>query len=163
MTVRKLVGDDAAIFREVRLEGLRNHPEAFAASFDEEARHPLDVISQRLRDGAVFGGFGCNHALDGVVGVAKGQSAKVRHIATIWGMYVRPAARGTGLAAKLLNAAIAEALLDCRSIRLSVVSTHEAARRLYARAGFQEWAVHRAALNIDGAFFDEVLMRLDAG
>ncbi|KKM25778.1 hypothetical protein LCGC14_1591530 [marine sediment metagenome] len=138
------------------------HPEAFGASYDDEAKLPLDLISERLSTGAVFGGFGSERTLEGVTGLMKGQSEKVRHIATIWGMFVRPAARGTGLSSQLLRTAIDEAFGDRRSIRLSVVSVNETARRLYQRSGFVEWAIDRAALCVDGVFYDEVLMRLDA-
>ncbi len=161
MLIRKLSGEDAAQFQAVRLEGLESSPEAFGASYEDEVELPLTVISQRLADGVVFGGFGDNQTLDGVIGVFKNQSDKTRHIATIWGMFLHPAARGTGLSSQLLNAAIDEASRDCRSIRLSVVSTNEAARRLYQRAGFLEWAVDSAALYVNGFFHDEILMRLD--
>lgn len=161
MRVRKLDAEDAARFQEVRLEGLRNHPEAFGASLDDEAARPIPFVAERLSRGAVFGGFGEDGALMGVIGVVTGQSAKVRHIATIWGMYVRPSARGTGLAAQLMQVAVAEGFRNCRSIRLSVVSTNHAARRLYLKAGFREWAVDHAALHVDGVYHDEVLMRRD--
>ncbi|MCG6113258.1 MAG: GNAT family N-acetyltransferase [Paracoccus sp.] len=161
MLVRRLSEADAVQFQTIRLEGLACHPEAFGASHEDEAELPLTLISQRLSAGVVFGGFRGDHALEGVVGVMKGQSQKVRHIATIWGMYVCPTARGTGLSSILLKAAVDEASRDCRSIRLSVVSTNLAARRLYQRAGFTEWAVDTAALFVSGCFHDEVLMRLD--
>ncbi|WP_265502893.1 GNAT family N-acetyltransferase [Paracoccus beibuensis] len=162
MLVRRLSGEDAVQFRTVRLEGLERHPEAFGASYEDEAELPLTLISQKLSAGLVFGGFRGDQALEGVIGVMKGQSEKVRHIATIWGMFVRPPARGTGLSSKLLQAAIDEASCDCRSIRLSVVATNEPARRLYQRAGFTEWAVDTAALFVNGSFHDEILMRLDS-
>lgn len=162
MFVRRLDDNDAADFQSIRLEGLRSHPEAFGSSYDDEAELPLPLISQRLTAGAVFGGFRNNQGLEGIIGVRKkGRSEKVRHIAVIWGMFVRPTARGTGLSSQLLHAAIGEGFRDCRSIRLSVVSTNEAARRLYQRAGFAEWAVERGALLVNGALYDEVLMRLD--
>jgi RimJ/RimL family protein N-acetyltransferase len=162
MDIRKLTGEDAAAFQAIRLEGLQSHPEAFGASHEDEAKLPLSLVSERIASGAVFGGFSDDHALEGVIGILKGQSEKVRHIATIWGMFVRPSARGTGLSSQLLTAAIDEGFRDCRSIRLSVVSTNVAARRLYQRAGFAEWAVDRAALCVDGVFYDEILMRLEA-
>jgi len=161
MLVRKLTAEDASKFQAVRLDGLRSHPEAFGASYNDEARLPIKVVSQRLSAGAVFGGFMNNQTLQGVIGVTKGHSEKVRHIATIWGMFVRPAARGTGLSSKLLTSAIDEASRDCRSIRLSVVSTNETARRLYQQACFVEWAIDSSALCVNGSFHDEVLMRRD--
>ncbi|NUH66731.1 GNAT family N-acetyltransferase [Sulfitobacter sp. S0837] len=162
MHIRKLTGEDAAAFQAIRLEGLQRHPEAFGASYKDEANLPLSLVSERIVSAAVFGGFNDSQALEGVIGILKGQSEKVRHIATIWGMFVRPNARGTGLSSHLLNAAINEGFRDCRSIRLSVVSTNSAARRLYQRAGFAEWAIDRAALCVDGVFYDEILMRLEA-
>jgi len=162
MDIRKLIEEDAAAFQAIRLEGLQSHPEAFGASYEDEAKLPLSLVSERIASGAVFGGFNHDQALEGVIGILKGQSEKVRHIATIWGMFVRPSARGTGLSSQLLRAAIDEGFRDCRSIRLSVVSTNVAARRLYQRAGFAEWATDRAALHVDGVFYDEILMRREA-
>lgn len=161
MLIRRLAVEDAAQFQDLRLEGLRSHPEAFGASYEDEAALPLTRVSQRLSAGVVIGGFGGDGALEGMIGVMKGQGEKVRHIATIWGMFVRPHARATGLSSQLLKTAIVEASTDCRSIRLSVVSTNVAARRLYQRAGFSEWAVDSASLFVNGIFHDEVLMRLD--
>lgn len=161
MLIRRIAGEDVVQFQDLRLEGLKSHPEAFGASYEDEAGLPLTVVSQRLSAGVVIGGFRDDGALEGMIGVMKGQREKVRHIATIWGMFVRPRARSTGLSSQLLKTAIAEASSDCRSIRLSVVSTNLAARRLYQRAGFSEWALDSASLFVNGTFHDEVLMRLD--
>jgi hypothetical protein len=38
----RLTAADAATFRELRLEGLREHPEAFGASWEEEAAQSVD-------------------------------------------------------------------------------------------------------------------------
>ncbi len=159
MLIRQLDAADAAAFRQLRLEGLRDHPEAFGASHDEEAALPLTDFADRLAANLVLGGF--DGDLQGCIALARGRSAKTRHIATIWGVYVRPAARGTGLAARLLDAVIARGLEDCRSLRLSVSATNQPARRLYQRAGFTDWALDREALLVDGIFRDEILMRLD--
>ncbi|WP_259944476.1 GNAT family N-acetyltransferase [Sulfitobacter sp. W002] len=159
MQIRKLHAEDAAVFHALRLEGLHAHPEAFGASFEGEANLPLADVAKRLEAGCVFGGFSESGRLEGVVGLAQSQAPKTRHIATIWGMYVRPEARGGGLAQALMEAAMAEADGRCISIRLSVVSTNQAALRLYKRMGFTQWAVDTEALLVDGAYYDEVLMR----
>ena len=159
MQIRKLHTSDAAGFHALRLEGLRVCPEAFGASFEEESRLSVADVAKRLAAGCVFGGFSDAGRLEGVVGLAQSQTSKTRHIATIWGMYVRPEARGGGLAGALMEAAMAEADGTCTSIRLSVVSTNQAALRLYKRMGFTPWAVDREALLVDGVYFDEVLMR----
>lgn len=161
MLIRQLAATDADAFRTIRLDGLRRHPEAFGASFEEESRLPLADFATRLRADTVWGGFDEAGTMQGVIGLARDRMAKCRHIATIWGMYVRPPARGTGLAARLLDAATAEGLRNGRSIRLSVAATNRPAYRLYRRAGFTDWARDREALLVDGRFHDEILMRLD--
>ncbi len=161
MSVRRLEADDAAAFMAVRLEGLRNHPEAFGASAEEEVARPLAQVAQRLSVSAVFGGFDQEGTLQGVIGLAMGASPKTRHVATVWGMYVRPRARGTGLSRQLLARAVTEASGTCRSVHLTVESGNQAARSLYRRAGFREWATDVAALYVNGVYHDEVLMRLD--
>lgn len=85
----------------------------------------------------------------------------MRHIASIWGMYVRPAARGTGLSRLLMAAAVDDARTTCRSIRLSVVSSNGAAIRLYESFGFKAWAIDTEALKVGDVYHDETLMRLD--
>ena len=161
MLIRQLTATDAEGFRAIRLEGLHRHPEAFGAAFGEEARLSPADFAARLADTLVLGGFDAAGTMQGVIGLARDPAAKSRHIATIWGMYVRPPARGTGLAARLLDAAMAAAFRGCRSIRLSVAATNQPAQRLYRRAGFTAWATDREALLIDGRFHDEILMRRD--
>ena len=88
-------------------------------------------------------------------------TSKIKHIATIWGMYVSSDNHGTGLAKGLVQAAVAEARSNCVTVRLSVVTSNEPAIRLYERAGFKTWTVDTNALYVNGAFLDEALMRVD--
>jgi len=161
--IRSLQRDDASLFREIRLEGLTRHPEAFGASHEEEEAYSLAEIGVRIESNAVFGGFADDGALVGVVAVARSRGVKMRHIATIWGMYVRPQGRGTGLSRLLMVAALDEARSTCRSIRLTVVSSNAAAIRLYESLGFKAWAVDIEALKVGDTYHDEILMRLDTG
>ncbi|MCS0457352.1 GNAT family N-acetyltransferase [Rhizobium favelukesii] len=82
---------------------------------------------------------------------------------SIWGMYVRPVARGSGLSRKLLATIIEEVGTTLRSLRLCVVSSNQAAIRLYKSMGFEEWAVEVEALKVDDGYHDELLMRLEIG
>lgn len=115
----------------------------------------------RLKKNAVFGGFDLANKLQGIVGVAHNDGPKMRHIASIWGMYVCPGARGTGLSRLLVKAELQDAQEHCRSVRLSVVSTNQAAIHLYQSLGFVSWALDTEALYMGGKFYDEVLMRME--
>ena len=60
-------------------------------------------------------------------------------VAEIKRMYVRPNARGQGIAARLLERLLTEARsLDCDVVRLDSARFMKAAHRLYARSGFRE-------------------------
>jgi hypothetical protein len=98
-SIRRLDRGDASAFRDIRLEGLSRHPEAFGASYEEELEYSEAQIAERIANNVVFGGFAEDGALAGVIAVARSKGAKMRHIASIWGMYVRrkrgaPAFRG---------------------------------------------------------------------
>ena len=58
MEIRVLTGRDANQCRLLRLEGLRDFPTAFAASYDEEREVAVGTVGERLEpseSGAVFG------------------------------------------------------------------------------------------------------------
>jgi GNAT superfamily N-acetyltransferase len=100
---RRLAGSDAAVYRELRLEGLRGHAEAFGASWEEEASQSVAWFAERLERNAVFGaGPLVGPVLAGVVGLLVPETTKSRHKGVLWGMYVRSEAQGTGLGAALL-------------------------------------------------------------
>jgi ribosomal protein S18 acetylase RimI-like enzyme len=161
--LRRLRGDDAPSFREIRLEALFSHPEAFGASWEEEKSQSLANIADRLERGYVVGGISDGGVLTGIIGLSKPTSIKTQHIGSIWGMYVRPTARGSGLSRLLLAAIIDEVGSTLRSLRLCVVSSNQAAIRLYKSMGFEEWAVEVDALKVGGKYYDELLMRLEIG
>jgi RimJ/RimL family protein N-acetyltransferase len=81
----------------------------------------------------------------------------------IWGMYVTPAARGRGVGATILRAAVerARSWPGIAQVHLSVTETSKEATRLYASEGFREWGVEPRALHWDGRFVAEHHMVLD--
>ena len=98
--------------------------------------------------------------LKGVVGFYVLDSAKQRHKGVLWGMFVKPDARGTGLASSLVARVLEHAVQTVEEVRLTVVATNTAAIRLYERAGFAQYGLERRALKIGRDYHDEVLMAL---
>src|ERR1700759_2844418 len=87
--VRRLFAQDAVSFRDLRLDGLRADPEAFGASWEEEAARPLARFADRLSTNAVFGGERADvTGLSGVVGLYGPGAMKQRHKGCLWGMFV---------------------------------------------------------------------------
>ena len=75
-------------------------------------------------------------------------------------MLVRPQARGTGIAAALVEHVIEEARSRVEELRLTVVASNTAAVRLYTRFGFSPYGLEQRALRIGDHYHDELLMAL---
>ena len=168
LNLRRLRASDASTFREIRSEGLRLHPDAFGASFAEEQSQPLERVADRLENGHVMAAV-AHDVIAGVVGLACSRADKTRHIGLIWGLYVRPSWRRSGVARRLLEAVISDArqihpqpwMSDLRSVRICVEANNRAAIDLYEALGFTPWAVEKQALLVGDHFHDEIHMRLD--
>ena len=155
--IRLLTCADASAYREIRLAGLLQNPEAFASTFEAERDRPLDWFKERITQSRLFGAV-LMQELVGVVGLRSHAGAKQRHKATIWGMYVRREARQFGIGERLIDAAVAHASGHVEQLQLAVVTENEAARRLYAKAGFIEYGHRINALKHGGRYYDDILM-----
>lgn len=159
--IRRLSVSDTDAYRDLRLDGLRAHPEAFGASWEEEAAQPLAWFADRLDRNVVFGGGpAATPQLTGIIGFYIPNSTKQRHKGVLWGMFVQPEARGTGLAPSLVARVLEHAMQAVEEVRLTVVATNTSAVRLYERAGFEQYGLERRALKIGDNYHDEVLMAL---
>ena len=157
VAVRRLLAADAAIYRDVRLEALKRSPEAFGSTFEAENAEPLTWFTDRLDRSAVFGAFDGSNLL-GIAGFIIKQGRKEAHKGVLVGMYVRLRARRTGVGRQLVEAVIEHASRCVELIQLTVVSSNEPARRLYASFGFAEYGIEKNSLKQDGHYWDEVLM-----
>ena len=155
--VRRLGASDVDAFRLIRLEGLRNDSEAFGSTFEKESSEPVQFFVDRLIRNAIFGGF-VGDCLVGVAGFCALGGTKLSHKGILWGMYVRPEARGSGLAAALVETLLEHAGQEVEQVQLTVVVSNPRARRFYQRMGFVEYGVETRALKYNGVYFDEVLM-----
>lgn len=162
-TIRSLVRDDATTYRELRLEALERHPEAFGSAFEDERVHPPEHFAERIVGDppkATFGAFEAER-LVGMAGFYAHQGLKVRHGGVLWGMYVRPAWRGSGLAERLVRTVVDHARgHDIELLELTVAQENRAAAALYDRLGFTPFGVREDALKVNGRYVAEVLMLL---
>jgi len=159
LVVTRLSAIDALPYRELRLLALQSHPEAFGASFEEESALSESAFAERLASGAVFGAWS-GFQLIGCAGLAGREKTKLRHKAVLWGMFVRPEARGCGLGKRLLDEAIAHARPCFEEVLLTVVEGNAAALRLYVSAGIEEYGREPCTIKVAKVYFHELLMRL---
>jgi GNAT superfamily N-acetyltransferase len=164
ISVRLLRESDLAAYKAIRLEALRDHPEAYGTDHGEELLQPEAVWVNRIRD-AVDSPKGCIALAEagtevvGIAGVRRDHGIKGSHAALIWGVYVRPKYRGKRVAVQMIHQ-----LLDwCRSnqvriVRLSATNTGRAAVQCYLRAGFTIYGVSPEEIRIGERYYDELLM-----
>ena len=155
--LRRLTPADASLFREIRLEGLKHNPAAFSSTFEAESAQPLSFFAERLGASAVFGAFAGPELL-GVAGFRVQSGPKHGHKGLLWGMYVRPSARQSGVGRKLVEAVFEHARSTVELIQLVVISDNQPARRLYASLGFEEYGIEPRAAKYRGRYHDDVLM-----
>lgn len=156
-TVRQLAPSDAEAFRALHLEALQAYPAAFAMAYEEECDLPLTEFQTRLDRLIVFGGF-VDGALAGIATLQRQPLMKRRHMAMVWGMYVRDAFRGSGLAAAIFQAVIDRAEREVDQLELYVAAGNERASQFYKRFGFAPYGVMRRSLRVKGVDYDAEMM-----
>jgi RimJ/RimL family protein N-acetyltransferase len=157
-TARRILPADWERFRDVRLESLRDHPEAFTADLAVESALTPDDWRARANEAW----FTCE--IDGVfAGTAKywrdTWSAKTAHVAHLGAMYVRGGFRGQGVGDALIEAVTALARGEgAELVVLGVHTKNLSAQALYERQGFKRFGMLPGALKVDGVYWDEIHM-----
>ena len=163
MQIRRLQLTDAPLYRAFRLRGLREHPDAFTSSFEEENLRPLADTERRLAAAGsekLWGTF-VNDELAGMVGLSHETRAKNRHKACLVGLYVASEFTGRGLGRALLDAVLKEArACGLEGLVLTVTDSNRAACALYTRAGFTAFGIEPDAIRVEGFSFGKQHMHL---
>lgn len=162
-TFRLLTPDDAEEYAALRRESLLNAPLALTSSPEDDRASSAAGVREILKrgpDSVIIGAFAPE--LVGAVGMYRDHHLKRAHKLHVWGVYVQPSHRGTGVGVALLEAAIAQArsMAGIACLDLSVNSTAPTAQRLYERVGFRMWGCEPDALRYDGQITQEHHMSL---
>lgn len=149
------------------LEAYEVHPDAFTSTAAERAELPLSWWEARLVPGPlppeiVFGAFQGDE-LAGAAGLLFESREKIRHRATLYGMYVSARFRRRGLGRQLVLAALdhARARPGVKRVLLSVTEGNVGARTLYESCGFVAFGVEPRALAVGTALLGKVHMGCD--
>ena len=157
----------ALAYRALMIEASERHPEAFTSSVADRLALAPARWAQRLSADPqaveiVVGAF-AGATLLGAAGLTFETREKVRHKATLFGVYVIAAQRGAGVARLL----VADALRRARErpgvarLVLTVTAGNHAAERLYAGFGFETFGVEPDAIRLGAGAFAKVHMGLD--
>jgi len=156
--------ENAAAYRELRLEALRNHPEVYSSDYETALGRPMTFWVDRLRAGGtgnVAQMYFAQHGPDlvGMCGIYREDAPRTRHSATVVSLYLRPAWRGMGIASGLVTMCLDWAREhEVRIVKLAVITANAPAVRLYERCGFQTYGTEPQALYHNGTYYDELLM-----
>lgn len=157
--IRRLDAGDTGLYREIRLEALKNSPEAFGDSFEDQMDAPDKAFQERLEKNIVFGAF-IEDQLVGTAGLFLEGGRKAKHRGRMWGMYVKKEFRGSGIADDLIGAVINHARSCSEQLHLAVTTINSSALKLYERHGFVSYGKDPRALKIGTEYYDEYLMAL---
>jgi GNAT superfamily N-acetyltransferase len=129
VTIRRAEAEDWQGLRDLRLRALADSPDAFLATLEEAKARSDEEWRNWGQDGAIF----VAEPLDGMAGGFVTDEGDVM----LWGMWVTPERRGSGLAEALARAVIAWARGEgAPRVVLWVVIGNAPAERFYERLGF---------------------------
>lgn len=137
MTLHRLGPAEAALWRNLRTVALATAPAAFAGGTEAWADEPLEALAEAIGRACVLVWQEGGRALAGA------QWVRDRDVGSpprgwVEAVFVRPEARGRGLAAALLGALARDAAAaGMAELWLEVGARNRPARDLYLRAGFR--------------------------
>ncbi|WP_319418061.1 GNAT family N-acetyltransferase [Virgibacillus necropolis] len=163
--MRLLASSDAESYWKLRLEALKQNPEAFATSYEEAIKreNPIEQVATNMdAEGSYTFGAYENETLIGMVTLLQEKHQKLRHRASIFAMYVTPEKQGVGIGEALLKEVIKTAISidEIEKLNLTVVKINERAKGLYTKLGFMSFGLEEKALKIGNSYYDEEYMVL---
>jgi len=137
--IRRGTHDDALALREIRLEALRDTPDAYGSTYEAERAWSHERWRRAAREWAFF----LAERDEQVVGmVSGGLNVHVPETHWMYAMYVSPPFRGSGVALGLVEATCHWASERGASmLYLQVTETVARAQAFYVKCGFEETGV----------------------
>ena len=166
MIIREIQPTDIDAYRAHRMEMLRDSPDAFLTTAEQQAMRPREFDLKRITDNVnsadsyLIGGWK-DDLLVASMGVFRSTAPKRRHICQIAAVYVTPSQRGQGIGGRLFDMLVDHATNEMNGIEiihLGVASHNAPAIALYRSRGFERYGTERHAMKWQGSYVDEDLM-----
>ncbi len=163
--IGNLMPDQWKDYRDIWLEALREAPEAFSASYEEQKRVPDSVWKERFesvyfeKEGVVvFARIGNKPV--GFVGAYFETNKKFRHVATIWGAYVKPEYRKQGVAGEMAHELLRKlkTFSYLKKVKTYSITNGHLAVNVYKNFGFEIIGVFKEELFTNGKYYDVYCM-----
>ncbi len=164
---RILFEADIEAFRTLRRVALERHPEAFSETveeFDSTSDDELrDFVCRRSSPTHkfVYGAFDGNNLI-GIAGCYQQKHTKLRHMGSVWSVYVDPAYRAKRVGRELMRRLIdqARSIEELKLLELGVAESSVAAKHLYESLGFFVSGLEEGAMKVGDRYVNMFFMRL---
>jgi ribosomal protein S18 acetylase RimI-like enzyme len=156
---------ESAVYREVRLACLKNMPEYFGSTYEEEILNPKfffeTYIESASPDHVMFGAFD-RERLIGITGFNRMARKRASHRGEIVQVYVASSYRGQHVGERLLRQALEYAfdLNGIEQVQLSVIASNKTAIRLYEKLGFKSFGVQPHYFKAGDIYMDQQFMQV---
>lgn len=163
ISYRKLRASDIETYHEIRLQCLKDHPDAFGSTYEEEIKKEKfkfdDYISRNDEQNFLLGAFSREHCL-GICGFIREEGNRRDHRGHLVQIYVRSTFQGRGIGGELISRSMDEAFdrLKVEQILLGVITDNEQAIGLYEKLGFEGYGVIKNYLKLSDKYLDKRLM-----
>jgi RimJ/RimL family protein N-acetyltransferase len=161
MEIIKLTPKDWKNLKDLRLEALKEESDAFGSSYEESAAHSDDEWKQKLANPKNPTILVCDEGQAiGMAGAYQEKGVNLKHIAYIWGVYLRKNYRGKGISLKLMEALLNEIAKnkEIEKINLNVNTSRLSAVKLYEKLGFEIVGTLHKEMKVNGKYIDEHVM-----
>lgn len=163
--IRKLQPHESEIYREVRLACLKNVPQFFGSTYEEEILNPSLFFETHIEtnssDHVMFGAFD-DERLIGITGFNRMARKRDSHRGELVQVYVEPDYRGQNLGENLLRYVLdyAFALDGIEQVQLSVIASNQTAIKLYEKLGFKGFGVQPKYFKVGDSYMDQQFMQI---
>jgi len=163
--IRKLQPHESGSYREVRLACLKNVPQYFGSTYEEEILNPKFMFETFIEndspDHVMFGAFE-EEQLIGITGFNRMARQRAMHRGEIVQVYVDSKYRGQNIGEQLLRRALEYAFtLDgIEQVQLSVIANNQTAIKLYKKLGFKPFGVQPGYFKVGDTYLDQQFMQL---
>ena len=165
IVIRKLQPHESVIYREVRLACLKNVPEFFGSTYEEEVLNPKFYFETHIENGSpdhvMFGAFDAERLI-GITGFNRMARQRASHRGEVMQVYVDSSYRGQNIGEKLLRNALEYAfhLEGIEQVQLSVIASNKTAIALYEKLGFKTFGVQKNYFKVGDTYMDQQFMQL---
>jgi ribosomal protein S18 acetylase RimI-like enzyme len=166
--IRKLEPHESAIYREVRLACLKNAPQFFGSTYEEEVLNPKFFFETHIEnsspDHVMFGAFD-GEQLIGITGFNRMARKRASHRGELVQVYVESGYRGQNLGEKLLRHVLDYAFAQegIEQVQLSVIASNKTAISLYEKLGFKSFGIQPHYFKVEDGYLDQQFMQVFKG